>query len=60
MSQGAAVITSNTTSLPEVAGDATLLVDPLQEDSIFEAMNALIEEEVSREKLKSKALLTEF
>ena len=32
------VITSNITSMPEVAGDAALLVDPFSIDSISEAM----------------------
>jgi glycosyltransferase involved in cell wall biosynthesis len=31
---GAAVITSNVSSLPEVAGDAALLIDPLNVDAI--------------------------
>lgn len=38
------VITSNTTSLPEVAGDAALLVDPLQADSIAAAMQEILEQ----------------
>lgn len=37
------VITSNTTSLPEVAGDAALLVDPTQEEAIAAAMLELLE-----------------
>lgn len=37
------VITSNTTSLPEVAGDAALLVNPLDELEIAAAMVAMIE-----------------
>lgn len=40
---GLPVITSNTTSLPEVAGDAALLVDPLEVDAIAEAMRAIAE-----------------
>lgn len=35
---GTPVITSNTTSLPEVAGDAALLVDPLDTEAIAAAM----------------------
>jgi alpha-1,3-rhamnosyl/mannosyltransferase len=38
------VITSNTTSLPEVAGDAALLVDPMQTDAIAAAMRELVEQ----------------
>lgn len=38
MSLGAPVLTSNTTSLPEVAGDAALLVDPKDERAIGEGL----------------------
>lgn len=38
LSLGAPVICSNTTSLPEVAGDAGLLVDPLDASAIADAM----------------------
>ncbi|WP_440467607.1 glycosyltransferase family 4 protein [Pseudomonas sp. YH-1] len=38
------VITSSTTSLPEVAGDAALLVDPTQADAIAAAMLELLEQ----------------
>ena len=41
MACGTPVITSNISSLPEVAGNATLLVDPYQVTSITEAMNSL-------------------
>ena len=39
MAAGAATITSHTTSLPEVGGDAVLYVDPLDEDSITKALD---------------------
>ena len=51
---GAPVICSNTTSLPEVAGDAALLVDPLDAPAIAAAMQRLASGEVSREALKQK------
>ena len=38
MSLGAAVITSNSTSLPEVGGDAALYVEPHNKDSITHAL----------------------
>jgi len=41
MMMGVPVITSNTTSLPEVAGDAALLVDPLDPRAIAAAMDRL-------------------
>ena len=42
------VITSNVTSMPEVAGDAALLVDPFSEESIAEAMEKVLDEEVRK------------
>jgi glycosyltransferase involved in cell wall biosynthesis len=42
LSLGAAVITSRTTSIPEIAGDAALLVDPYREDDIVQAMVRLV------------------
>jgi glycosyltransferase involved in cell wall biosynthesis len=41
MLSGTPVICSNTSSLPELAGDAALLVDPLNVDAIADAMGAL-------------------
>jgi Glycosyltransferase len=40
------VITSNVTSMPEVARDAALLVDPFSEKAIAEAMSQIMDEEV--------------
>lgn len=42
MACGTPVITSNLSSLPEVAGEAALLVDPYQVDSIAAAMERLV------------------
>lgn len=56
MSLGAAVIASKTTSLPEIVGSAGLLVDPLREEEIFQAMLRLSTGEIDREKLKEQAL----
>jgi len=41
MAQGCPVVTSNVYSLPEVAGDAALLVDPTSLDEITEAIKAV-------------------
>jgi alpha-1,3-rhamnosyl/mannosyltransferase len=41
---GVPVVTSTTTSLPEVAGDAALLVDPTDVDAIAGAMARLMED----------------
>ena len=40
------VITSNVTSMPEVAGDAAILVDPFSEKSIADAMEEVLNEDV--------------
>ena len=42
MASGAAVITSDRSSLPEVAGDAALLVDPTDPEAIAAAMTVLL------------------
>lgn len=46
-----AVLTSITTSLPEVAGDAAELVNPLEIDSIRQGLRSLIENESHRRTL---------
>jgi glycosyltransferase involved in cell wall biosynthesis len=48
------VITSNVTSMPEIAGDAALLVDPLSIDSIANAMTELLNNENLRKELVEK------
>ena len=40
------VITSNVTSMPEVAGDAALLVDPFDIESIAGALELVMDENV--------------
>lgn len=42
------VITSNVTSMPEVAQDAALLVDPFNEDDIADAMVKVLDEDVRK------------
>ena len=49
-----AVITSNVTSMPEVAGDAALLVDPYSVEEIAAAMTKLATNESLRQKLIQK------
>ncbi len=53
---GTPVITSNVTSMPEVAGGAALLVDPFQEKDIAEKMNMLVESEELQKRLVEKGL----
>lgn len=55
MSLGAAVITSNVAALPEVAGDAALLVDPLNEEQLAQAMLRLAADPDLRQELGQKA-----
>lgn len=44
MACGTPVITSNTTSLPEVAGDAAVLVNPKSRSEIYRAMKQMLED----------------
>ncbi|MBI9033773.1 MAG: glycosyltransferase family 4 protein [Bacteroidales bacterium] len=50
-----AVITSNITSMPEVAGDAAMLVDPFDVCDIADAMRKLVETPGLREQLLIKS-----
>lgn len=62
MANGVAVITSNRSAMPEVAGNAALLVDPLDEESIGEALIRLTKDIVLREQLgfAGRARASEF
>ncbi len=51
------VITSNVSSLPEVAGDAAILVDPLDAEALSEAMKKVIENPEFFESLIQKGYL---
>jgi glycosyltransferase involved in cell wall biosynthesis len=53
---GVPVITSNVTSMPEVAGEAALLVDPFQAVSIAGAMKQLVEDTNLRNDLIRKGM----
>jgi glycosyltransferase involved in cell wall biosynthesis len=48
---GVPVMTANNSSLPEIAGDAALLVDPTDVDAIAEAMLRLTQDEALRQRL---------
>lgn len=54
MACGAPVITSNTSSLPEVAGDAALLVDPHNVDALAEALLRVVSDEQLQQELRQK------
>ena len=53
---GVPVITSNVTSMPEVAGDSALLTDPFDPASIATAMKKIAEDESIRKELITKGL----
>ncbi len=57
MACGTPVITSNTSSLPEVAGNAALLVDPTSVEAMGEAMARVVNDEALREELGRKGLV---
>jgi glycosyltransferase involved in cell wall biosynthesis len=54
MACGTPVITSNTSSLPEVVGDAALTVDPHDTGALAAAIKRLIADEKLREELRQK------
>lgn len=56
MQCGTPVIAGNRTSLPEVAGDAAVLVDPFDEAVIADALRTLIEKPERREDLRIKGI----
>ena len=54
MACGAPVVTSNTSSLPEVVGDAALTVDPHNIDELAKAILRLLGDDKLREELRQK------
>ncbi|MEW6320270.1 MAG: glycosyltransferase family 1 protein [Acidobacteriota bacterium] len=54
MACGAPVVVSNVSSLPEVAGDAALLVDPYDPSAIGEAMRRAVTDEALRAELVAR------
>ena len=57
MAFGVPVLTSNRSALPEVSGDAALLVDPLHTDAIAEGLRQLIQHEDLRADLSRRGRL---
>ncbi|HSU30129.1 MAG TPA: glycosyltransferase family 1 protein [Bryobacteraceae bacterium] len=53
MAHGIPVVTSDRSAMPEVAGDAALLVNPAQTEEIEAALRKLIENETLRQKLSN-------
>lgn len=56
MACGVPVATSNCSSLPEVAGDAALSFDPLDEDAMTQSISRLVRDEALRERLRKSGL----
>lgn len=56
MASGSPVVASNTTSIPEVAGDAALLVDPENTEAIRDAILLILRDANLRRTLREKGL----
>lgn len=57
MACGCPVVSSNRTSLPEVAGDAALLVDPEDAEALADAVRRVLMDAALREDLRVRGLL---
>jgi glycosyltransferase involved in cell wall biosynthesis len=57
MACGTPVITSNTTSIPEVAGNAAILVDPTNNQAIAEAIEGLMNNQEKQKELSQAGIL---
>ncbi len=57
MASGAPVVTSNVSSLPEVVGDAALLVDPYDAESIAEGMRQVLTDGELRATLRARGFV---
>jgi glycosyltransferase involved in cell wall biosynthesis len=56
MASGTPVVTSNVSSLPEVAGDAAMLVDPYDPGALADAMVRVLTDESLRKDLRRRGL----
>jgi glycosyltransferase involved in cell wall biosynthesis len=56
MASGTPVVTSNVSSLPEVVGDAALLVDPYEPEAIAHAIRQVLTDQALREDLVRRGL----
>jgi glycosyltransferase involved in cell wall biosynthesis len=54
MASGTPVVTSNVSSLPEVVGDAALLIDPYEPESIADAMRRVLSDPALRDSLRER------
>ncbi len=56
MASGTPVVTSNVSSLPEVVGDAAVLVDPYEAASIADGVRRVLTDETLRRELRARGL----
>jgi glycosyltransferase involved in cell wall biosynthesis len=56
MQCGAPVITSNSSSLPEVVGDAALTIDPLDEDALSQSLQHVLDDPELADRLRHDGL----
>ncbi len=56
MAAGLPILTSDRSAMPEVAGDAAVLVDPLDVQSIADGLRRVVEDEALRSGLKDRGL----
>ena len=56
MACGTPVVTSNTSSLPEVVGDAGIMVDPLDVDALADSMHRVLTDDHLSEKLRNMGI----
>jgi glycosyltransferase involved in cell wall biosynthesis len=56
MACGAPVVCSNTSSLPEVTGDAALLIDPLNVDALTEVLRRVLDDPALAADLRARGL----
>ena len=54
MASGAPVMTSNTSSLPEVVGDAAILINPYDKEQIADSLARIVRDEDLRAELRKK------
>jgi glycosyltransferase involved in cell wall biosynthesis len=57
MASGTPVVTSNVSSLPEVAGDAAVLVDPYDVESIVHGMRRVLSDPALADEMRKKGLV---
>jgi glycosyltransferase involved in cell wall biosynthesis len=57
MASGAPVVTSNVSSLPEVAGDAALLIDPYDTEAIADAIRRVLSDDQLRLEMRERGFV---